>query len=124
MRKRFWMRCVIGRRRVHPGAILQEVLHGAEISQNGLANAMGVSPRRVNEILHGARSITAHTALRLEEVLGLSAEYWMSLQADHDLDMERRKLRPLGPRKPLPEIGPSCAFDAAEREREDLQEPT
>src|SRR5437870_11339716 len=111
MQKPFFARCVIGYRRVHPGAILEDLLIGAEISQNGLANAMGVSPRRINQILHGTRAITAQTALGLEEVLGLSAEYWMCLQADHDLETARRRRRPCGPRKPLPELGPSCEFD-------------
>ena len=56
-----------------------------------LAFAMCVSPRRVNEIVHGKRSITADTALRLQEILAVSAEYWLYLQADYDLHMARER---------------------------------
>ena len=59
------------------------------ISQNGLARAMGVPPRRVNEIVLGKRSITVDTALALERVFGLSAQYWMALQADYDIESGR-----------------------------------
>jgi addiction module HigA family antidote len=75
---------------VHPGVILlQHYLLPADISQNELAFLMSVPPRRVNEIVHGKRAITADTALRLQEVLGVSADYWMYLQADYELEMAR-----------------------------------
>jgi len=72
---------------VHPGEVLQEeFLRPMSLSQNKLARAMHVSPRRINEIVHGKRSITADTALRLAKVFAMSAEFWMGLQADYDLE--------------------------------------
>ena len=77
---------------VHPGEILlEEFLKPMDISQNRLARAMGVPPRRINEIVHGKRSITADTALRLSHALGTTEQFWMGLQADYDLE-EARKL--------------------------------
>lgn len=61
------------------------------ISQNALARAVGVPPRRINEIVLGKRGITADTALRLSRAFGTSAGFWMGLQADYDLE-EARKL--------------------------------
>ena len=75
---------------VHPGRILQEtILWPFYISQNALARAMGVPPRRINEIVLGKRAITVDTALGLERVIGLSAHYWMALQADYDIESSR-----------------------------------
>lgn len=72
---------------VHPGEILlEEFLLPMELSQNKLARAMHVPPRRINEIVHGKRGITADTALRLGKVFAMSAEFWMGLQADYDLE--------------------------------------
>jgi addiction module HigA family antidote len=72
---------------VHPGEILlEEFLRPMGISQNKIARAMKVPPRRINEIVHGNRAITADTAIRLERVLGVSAGFWMGLQADYDLE--------------------------------------
>jgi len=72
---------------VHPGEVLlEEFLQPMGLSQNKLARAMHVSPRRINEIVHGKRSITADTALRLAKVFVMSAEFWMGLQADYDLE--------------------------------------
>ena len=72
---------------VHPGEVLlEEFLLPMGISQNRIARAMNVSPRRINEIVHGNRAITADTALRLERVLGVSAGFWMGLQTDYDLE--------------------------------------
>ena len=95
---------------VHPGRILFErCLRPFEISQNALASAMGMPPRRVNEIVLGKRSITAETALALEEVLGLPAHYWMALQADYDIEMagarapkRGAKARPMRPLEDAP----------------------
>ena len=53
---------------------------------------LGVSPRRINEIVHGKRSITADTALRLSRFFGTSAEFWLGLQADYDLEMASDRL--------------------------------
>lgn len=72
---------------IHPGEVLQEeFMSPLHISQNALARAMQVSPRRINEIVHGHRGITADTALRLSKVLGTSPQFWMGLQADYDLE--------------------------------------
>ena len=77
---------------IHPGEILlEEFLQPMGISQNRLARAMAVPPRRINEIVHGKRAISADTALRLAQALGTSEQFWMGLQADYDLE-EARKL--------------------------------
>jgi proteic killer suppression protein len=60
------------------------------ISQNRLARAMDVPPRRINEIVHGKRAVTADTALRLAHALGTSEQFWMGLQADYDLEEVRK----------------------------------
>jgi addiction module HigA family antidote len=76
---------------IHPGEILlEEFLGPMEISQNRLARAMGVPPRRINEIVHGKRAVTADTALRLARALGTSEQFWMGLQADYDLEEARK----------------------------------
>jgi len=76
---------------VHPGEILlEEFLKPMGISQNRLARAMGVPPRRINEIVHGKRAISADTALRLSRALGTSEQFWMGLQADYDLEEARK----------------------------------
>jgi addiction module HigA family antidote len=76
-----------------PGdVLLQEFLLPMGLSQNALARATGVSPRRINEIVQGKRAITADTDLRLARYFGLSDGYWLGLQADHDLLRQRRKI--------------------------------
>ena len=76
---------------IHPGEILlEEFLKPIEISQNRLARAMDVPPRRINEIVHGKRAVTADTALRLAHALGTSEQFWMGLQADYDLEDVRK----------------------------------
>jgi addiction module HigA family antidote len=78
---------------VHPGEILrEEFLKPLGLSQTRVGRDLGVSPRRINEIIHGKRSITADTALRLSRYLGTSAEFWLGLQADYDLDMASDRL--------------------------------
>jgi addiction module HigA family antidote len=75
---------------LHPGVVLyDEFLQPLKISQNKIARDLGVSPRRINEIIHGKRSITADTALRFSLYFGNSAQFWMGLQMDYDLDMAR-----------------------------------
>lgn len=72
---------------IHPGEILfEEFLKPMDISQNQLGRNLCVSPRRINEIIHGKRSITADTALRLSAFFGNSASFWLGLQMDYDLD--------------------------------------
>jgi addiction module HigA family antidote len=79
---------------IHPGEILlEEFLKPMEISQNRLARAMGVPPRRINEIVHGKRAVTADTAIRLALALGTSEQFWMGLQADFDLEEAKRSAR-------------------------------
>jgi len=79
---------------IHPGEVLlEEFLKPLGISQNRLARAMGVPPRRVNEIVHGQRAVTADTALRLARALGTSEQFWMGLQADYDLEEARNMVR-------------------------------
>ncbi len=79
---------------IHPGEILMEdFIEGFGITQNRLAVAIGVPPRRINEIVHGKRGITADTAVRLAKYFGTSAELWMNLQSNYELRLERRALR-------------------------------
>ena len=76
-----------------PGEILlQEFLGPLHLSQNALARAIGVPPRRINEIVLGKRAVTADTDLRLSRFFGLSDGFWLCLQADHDLLDQRRKI--------------------------------
>ena len=73
---------------VHPGEVLlEEFLKPMELSQNRLAIGIGVPTRRINEIVLGKRRITADTALRLARYFGMSAQFWLGLQMDYDLDM-------------------------------------
>ena len=73
---------------INPGEILlEEFLKPMELSQNKLGRELGVSPRRVNEIVNGKRSVTADTALRLSIFFGNSASFWLGLQMDYDLDV-------------------------------------
>jgi addiction module HigA family antidote len=73
---------------LHPGEVLlEEFLLPMDISQNKLALAMRVPARRINEIVHGRRRITADTALRLARFFGTSAQFWLGLQLDYDLDV-------------------------------------
>ncbi|WP_109472149.1 HigA family addiction module antitoxin [Ornithinimicrobium cavernae] len=72
---------------IHPGEVLMEdFIEGFGITQNKLAVSIGVPPRRINEIVHGKRGITADTALRLAKYFGTSAEFWISLQSHYELD--------------------------------------
>jgi len=78
---------------VHPGDVLQEEFLGPMgISQNRLARDIGVPPRRINEIVHGKRAVTADTAIRLARYFGTSEGFWMGLQADYDLEEARHRL--------------------------------
>jgi len=75
---------------IHPGEVLlEEFLKPLNISQNELARDIGVSARRINEIVHNKRSVTADTDLRLARAFGTSEGFWLGLQADYDLE-ERR----------------------------------
>jgi len=72
---------------IHPGEILlEEFLSPMQISQYRLAKDINVDPRRINEIVHGKRAITADTAFRLGFYFGMSPEFWMNLQSHYDLE--------------------------------------
>ncbi|KNC18569.1 XRE family transcriptional regulator [Arthrobacter sp. RIT-PI-e] len=78
---------------IHPGEILMEdFIEAFGITQNKLAVSIGVPPRRINEIVHGKRGITADTAIRLARYFGTSEELWMNLQSNYELRLERRVL--------------------------------
>ena len=78
---------------IHPGEILlEEFLAPMEISQYRVAKDISVPPRRINEIVHGKRAITADTALRLSRYFGMTEEFWMNLQARYELEVEKDKL--------------------------------
>ena len=78
---------------IHPGEILlEEFLEPLEISQYRLAKDISVPPRRINEIVHGIRAITADTALRLARYFGTSERFWLNLQIRYDLEVEQDRL--------------------------------
>ena len=78
---------------VHPGEILMyEFLEPLNMSQNQLANDLGDPPRRINEIIHGKRGITADTALRLARYFNMTPQFWMGLQMDFELDVEQDRI--------------------------------
>jgi addiction module HigA family antidote len=74
----------------HPGRHLAEMLEELGITEYRLAKAMHVPPRRINEIVQGKRAVTADTALRLGRALGMSADYWINLQARYARDRAER----------------------------------
>lgn len=79
---------------IHPGEILlEEFLKPLKISQNKIAHDIGVTPRRINEIVLGRRRITADTAIRLAYFFGTSEEFWMGLQDDYELEEARHTLK-------------------------------
>jgi antitoxin HigA-1 len=78
---------------IHPGEILlAEFLEPLALSQYRLAHDLSVPPRRINEIVHGKRGITADTALRLGRYFGTSAQFWLNLQTRYDLEVESDRL--------------------------------
>jgi addiction module HigA family antidote len=79
----------------HPGEILlEEFLRPMALSQNALARAVGVPPRRINELVLGKRAVTADTDLRLARYFGVSEGFFLGLQSDYDLMERRRKIEP------------------------------
>jgi addiction module HigA family antidote len=81
---------------IHPGEVLlEEFLVPMKISQNALARRINVPPRRVNEIVLGKRAVTADTALRLGRYFGTSPQFWMGMQADHDLEAAEQSAQDL-----------------------------
>ncbi len=80
---------------IHPGEILlEEFLHPLGLSQYRLAKGISVPPRRINEIVHGKRAVTADTALRLGRFFGTTAQFWINLQSRHDLEVASEALGP------------------------------
>jgi antitoxin HigA-1 len=78
---------------IHPGEVLLEYfLEPFELSQYRLAKDISLPPRRINEIVHGTRSVTADTALRLARYFGTTEQFWLNLQAHYDLEVERDRL--------------------------------
>lgn len=78
---------------IHPGEVLlEEFLRPMGISQYRLAKSISVPPRRINELVHGKRAVTADTALRLSRFFGTSEGFWMNLQTRYDLERERDRL--------------------------------
>ena len=77
----------------HPGEVLlEEFLKPLGVSQNSLARAVNVPPRRINEIVHGKRCVSADTAVRLSSFFGTSEKFWLGLQDDYDLEDARQKV--------------------------------
>jgi addiction module HigA family antidote len=78
---------------IHPGEVLQaDFLEPLELTQYRLAKSLSVPARRINEIVHGTRAISADTALRLARFFGTSELFWLNLQAAYELDVERDRL--------------------------------
>ena len=78
---------------IHSGEILlEDFLKPMNLSQYSVARSLGVPPRRINEIVHGKRAITADTALRLARFFGMEAQFWMNLQSRYDLEVTKEKL--------------------------------
>ena len=78
---------------IHPGEILmEEFLEPLGVSQYRLAKDISVPPRRINEIVHGKRSVTADTALRLAKFFGTTERFWLNLQVRYDLEVEKDRL--------------------------------
>ena len=83
----------------HPGKTLYEqFLAPRKLSQNRLARAIEVPPRRINEIVHGKRAISADTALRLSRYFGTSERFWLNLQTRYDLEVAKVRLAPAAKR--------------------------
>ena len=78
---------------IHPGEILiEEFLNPMAISQYKLAKDISVAPRRINEIVHGLRAVSADTALRLGRYFGISPQFWLNLQSHYDLAMAEDRI--------------------------------
>jgi addiction module HigA family antidote len=80
---------------IHPGEVLlEEFLEPLGLSQYRLAKGISVPPRRINEIVHGKRAVTADTALRLARFFGTTEAFWLNLQGHYDLEVEKDRLGP------------------------------
>jgi len=77
---------------LHPGEVLSMELEARDIKKSVFASQIGLKPSHFSELLHGKRHVSAAIALRLEQLLHISAEYWMRVQVYHDLFVERNKI--------------------------------
>ncbi|MGE5615536.1 MAG: HigA family addiction module antitoxin [Bacillota bacterium] len=108
------VRSRIGNQVVHPGRILfDQFMQPFGIGQNALARRLGVSPRRINEIVLGRRAITADTAIRLAAAMGTTEHFWLQLQIDYELERAHERLRRLP--KPMGEWDPRMVLGDQER---------
>lgn len=91
---------------IHPGEVLMaDFIDGFGITRHKLAVAIGVPPRRINEIVHGTRAITADTALRLGRYFGVSAQFWLNLQSRYELELaEDRVVQQIAAITPLQQV--------------------
>ncbi len=105
---------------VHPGEILlEEFIKPLGISQYRLCKDISVQPRRINQIVHGDRAITAETALRLSRYFGTSERFWMNLQTRYDIEMEKDRLgdrlvaevKELGAEEVVDDVAPDVVDD-------------
>ena len=89
---------------IHPGEVLlEDFIEGFGITQNKVAVAIGVPPRRINEIVHGKRGITADTAVRLARYFGTTPQFWLNLQTKYELDrVEQSKSGQIGAIQSIP----------------------
>ena len=81
---------------IHPGEVLMaDFLEPLGVTQHHVAISIGVPPRRINEIVHGKRRISADTALRLSKYFGTSERFWINLQARYDIEIEKDQIGPV-----------------------------
>ncbi len=90
---------------IHPGEHLAEIMQELDITQYRLAKTIGVPPIRIHDIVHGRRSITADSALRIGKALGMTPDFWLNLQQMYDLDLARTKTD-TSAIEPLVEVSP------------------
>ena len=78
---------------LHPGEVLEMELEARGIKKSGFAQSLGIKPGHLSELLHGKRNISANTAINLEKLLEIKAEYWLRIQMYYDLQMARNELK-------------------------------
>jgi addiction module HigA family antidote len=78
---------------IHPGELLEEILHDLGMSQAAFAKAVGVSPMRISHVIRGGRPVTADLALRFGRAFGQSPQFWLNMQSGYDLKIAERKLK-------------------------------
>ncbi len=78
---------------LHPGEVLELELSARNIKKSEFAQSLGIKPGHLSELLHGKRHVSAYTAINLERLLDISAEFWLRVQMHYDLQVERNKLK-------------------------------